>query len=149
MNVSNFAEVGQMRSRRGTSMKTIRSELALGRVSWGPRLRNEGTYTQRAPNRIIMETWKRFEIPTAKQRNMQITPVLCCPHCQLPSKNGECAEPFSWSSTAIMQTVTCLPIWLSPLAVSLQHVLTWTASKSDGVGARNAESKKLFAYHWP
>ena len=39
----------------------------------------KGTYTQRAPKRIVSETWNRFEIPTAKQRNMQITPVLTTP----------------------------------------------------------------------
>lgn len=56
-------------------MKMMRKELALlgsegiyeGR--WGP-------YTQRAPKRISKLTWKRCEIPRAKQRNMHITPVL-------------------------------------------------------------------------
>jgi len=31
MKVSNFAEVGQMRRRRGISMKMMRNELALGK----------------------------------------------------------------------------------------------------------------------
>jgi len=42
------------------------------------------TYTQIAPKRIMIETWKRFDMPTAKQRNMQITPVLPS-YCQLMS----------------------------------------------------------------
>ena len=45
-----------------------------GDIGW--RRRGDGTDRQRAPKRIIIETWKRFESPTAKQRNMQITPVL-------------------------------------------------------------------------
>lgn len=34
------------------------------------------TYTQKAPNRTKMLRWMRLEIPTAKQRRMQTTPVL-------------------------------------------------------------------------
>jgi len=58
-------------------MNTMMNELALLNVrTWKSRLSPRETYTQRAPKRIVSETWNRFEIPTAKQRNMQITPVL-------------------------------------------------------------------------
>ena len=63
-------------------MKTMINELALvwDQLCIGDW--TEKTYRHRAPKRIIMLTWKRFEMPTAKQRNMQITPVLPSIPCQ-------------------------------------------------------------------
>lgn len=52
-----------------------------GEVRWEYE-KGADTYRQRAPKRIMMETWKRWEIPRAKQRNMHITPVLQEKHNQ-------------------------------------------------------------------
>jgi hypothetical protein len=76
MKVSNLADVGQIRSKSGISMKIMRKELALQRLSGEAWERQWITYRQRAPKRIIMLTWKRCEMPRAKQRNIHITPVL-------------------------------------------------------------------------
>jgi hypothetical protein len=76
MNVSNLADVGQIRSKSGISMKMMRKELALRRLSGEAWERQWITYRQRAPKRITMLTWKRCEMPRAKQRNIHITPVL-------------------------------------------------------------------------
>jgi len=61
MKVSNLEEVGQMRRRRGISMKMMMNELA----------------RHRAPKRIKMLKWNRCDMPKAKQRKMHITPVHC------------------------------------------------------------------------
>jgi hypothetical protein len=77
MKVSNLEDVGQMRSRRGISMKTMMIELALGSfVSFGSHQRELPTYRQRAPKRIKILKWNRCDMPRAKQRKIHITPVL-------------------------------------------------------------------------
>ena len=76
MKVSNLEEVGQMRRRRGISMKMMMNELALQVISFKGCDQAGTTYRHRAPKRIRRLTWNRCDMPKAKQRKMHITPVL-------------------------------------------------------------------------
>lgn len=79
MKVSKDGEVGQMRSRSGTSRKMIRKPVSLGWLA-GPEGGGEegrGSYRQ-ITEKMMMTTWKvkMFAMPSAMQRNMVRIPVL-------------------------------------------------------------------------
>ena len=80
---SNLEEVGQIRSRKGTSINKMKQPNALGKglvvaLPWKPR-NTEITYTDKAPkimNQMLMVM--RVLMPVAQQRMMQRMPSLLC-----------------------------------------------------------------------
>jgi len=80
MKVSKWAEVGQIRRRRGISMKRMmKAETLLNvvsAVSVCAGRRGRYAYRQMMLKRITQWNWKMLAMPSAKQRTMQSTPIL-------------------------------------------------------------------------
>ena len=78
MKLSKVGDVGQIRRSIGISTNMrVRPETLLSRQRQSlVRLEWVVTYMHRIPNNIMILTWNKLEMPTARQRSIHITPIL-------------------------------------------------------------------------